>query len=412
MDNNVCILLSKSVKNKNLPLAGLLNKTLYLCKEEITMKNAIHEYLDYSDTEKKELWKTATFIFDTNVFLNLYRYSKKTRDIMFKAFEDLADRIWMPNHVAHEIMNNRCEVIVEANDRYEAINSDISSFVKRCKDGLRLADDEREIIDLKKYLDDWLKENQKKNQIVKNFSNDAVLEKLLSIFDGKVGASLSDEEIMRIKEEGAKRFEKQVPPGYKDYSKTKGTVENNAFGDLIVWKEILKYSSENKKDIIYVTNDKKEDWWYIVKGKTVGPRIELKKEFEKETSRRFHMYTMLNFIDIYDDSSDSKMEKITKNEIELFSRIILRRGTKQELKDYYDSLEDDESRRIAKTNFKIMRLEKKNTKRRNQVERIQSAHTDWAENEELSQLVKNNEFKIEKDSKQIEMLRQKINRMQ
>ena len=38
------------------------------------MKNAVKEYLNLTDNEKEELWKNATFVFDTNIFLNLYRF--------------------------------------------------------------------------------------------------------------------------------------------------------------------------------------------------------------------------------------------------------------------------------------------------------------------------------------------------
>ena len=374
------------------------------------MKNAIHEYLDLSNEEKKDLWDKATFVFDTNVFLNLYRYSKKTRETMFKAFADLKDRIWMPNHVAHEIMNNRCEVIAETCDRYDLINKEIENFITKCKEGLRLTDQDQEITDLQKYLTDWLKQNQKKNQLVKNFSDDAVLEQLLTVFDGKVGNALDEKTINEIKNEGEKRFEQQIPPGYKDYNtKTKGEKDNNAFGDLIVWKEILDFSAKNEKDIIYVTNDKKEDWWYSVKGKTVGPRIELKKEFGQETSRKFHMYTMSSFISLYDDSNDNKIEEKTKDEIELFSRVIRRLGSRQELKAYYDSLEDDDVRRIAKIKYKILKLEKKNEKRENAVLKIKISHPDWKQNEDLLQLIQNNEDKILHDKNEIKILQEKLN---
>ena len=42
-------------------------------KKEKVMKNAIREYLELKDEEKEELWNNAVFVFDTNVFLNLYR---------------------------------------------------------------------------------------------------------------------------------------------------------------------------------------------------------------------------------------------------------------------------------------------------------------------------------------------------
>ena len=40
------------------------------------MKKAIQEYIELKDIEKEALWNEAFFVFDTNVFLNLYRYSK------------------------------------------------------------------------------------------------------------------------------------------------------------------------------------------------------------------------------------------------------------------------------------------------------------------------------------------------
>lgn len=33
------------------------------------MRNAIQEYLSYSDDEKLDLWNHAVFVFDTNVLL-------------------------------------------------------------------------------------------------------------------------------------------------------------------------------------------------------------------------------------------------------------------------------------------------------------------------------------------------------
>ena len=71
------------------------------------MRNAIQEYLSYSDAEKLDLWNHATLVFDTNVLLNLYRYSDKTRKSLLAALNKLQARLWMPNHVAREFMKNR-----------------------------------------------------------------------------------------------------------------------------------------------------------------------------------------------------------------------------------------------------------------------------------------------------------------
>ena len=36
--------------------------------------------------------------------------------------------------------------------------------------------------------------------------------------------------------------------------------DNNAHGDLIIWKQIIKYAKERSAGIVYVTHDKKDDW--------------------------------------------------------------------------------------------------------------------------------------------------------
>ena len=58
------------------------------------MRNAIKEFIEPSDYEKHNLWENAIFVFDTNVLLNLYRYSAKTRKSLLDAFESFMDCIW------------------------------------------------------------------------------------------------------------------------------------------------------------------------------------------------------------------------------------------------------------------------------------------------------------------------------
>ena len=46
-----------------------------------------------------------------------------------------------------------------------------------------------------------------------------ILDKILTIFEGKVGAKLSQDEIDAIEKEGKERYEKSIPPGYMDDKK-------------------------------------------------------------------------------------------------------------------------------------------------------------------------------------------------
>lgn len=280
------------------------------------MRNAIKEFIEPSDYEKHNLWENAIFVFDTNVLLNLYRYSAKTRNSLLDAFESFKDRIWIPYQVAYEYMNKRCEVIYETVQRYEQFKKEIAAFTSKAIETLRLTQSDEEVSELKRYLFKWLDSNKDRNLLVLSAEQDEILNKILTIFEGRVGEKISDDELMAIKEEGKKRYEKSIPPGYKDDKKKKDKEDdNNAYGDLIIWKQIIKYAKATSRGIIYVTHDQKEDWWNIVKGKTIGPRIELRKEFVTETQQEFHMYSMHSFISTYNKMNNNLIDKSAVEEV-------------------------------------------------------------------------------------------------
>ena len=102
------------------------------------MRNAIQEYLNYTNEEKKELWNHATFVFDTNVYLNLYRYTGKTREQLLSALSELKDRLWMPNHVAREFMKNRIGIIWETNNQYSVLRTEADKYIELCRSSLKL----------------------------------------------------------------------------------------------------------------------------------------------------------------------------------------------------------------------------------------------------------------------------------
>lgn len=259
------------------------------------MKNAIKEYLDLSEAKKKTIWGKATFVFDTNILLNLYRYTENTRRALLDSIKKLNGRIWIPYQIAYEFMKDRPTVIFDTEHRYDELTDDGKSFIKKIQQNLRLPEDDSSLKDLHKKINDWISERKKNDLSVTHPSEDKLLNEILTLFEGKVGKKPNDEELKKIIDEGKERYAKKIPPGYKDNEKSKRE-DNSEYGDLLAWKETIAFSKENKTDIIYVTNDQKEDWWDIVHGKTLGPRVELKREFFEETSQIFLLYTMENFI--------------------------------------------------------------------------------------------------------------------
>lgn len=153
-----------------------------------------------------------------------------------------------------------------------------------------------------------------------------------------------------------------MPPGYGDSKKA-----NNKFGDLLIWKEIIAYAKSKKLDIIFVTHDQKDDWWNDVSGKTIGPRVELRKEFYEETGKMFHMYTMSSFLSFFTESNGKSIDKTTMDEVELFASVVRKKVSRAELNEYYASLEDNKEKAAAKLRFRITSLEHKNKKRRSNI---------------------------------------------
>lgn len=367
------------------------------------MKNAIKEYIELSNSEKNDLWSTATFIFDTNVFLNLYRYSNKTRNQLIESFEWLKTRIWMPYQVALEFCKDRYSVIDEANRRFDNIWSDADKLTDSWKKELRLDSNDSDIEELSQYLKEWITKKKDSNYLIFSATDDEVFSRLLDLFDGKVGKPFSNEEKLSIEKEGEKRYASKMPPGYKDSKKTE-----NKFGDLLVWKEIIEYAKSKKVDIIFVTHDQKEDWWNTSSGKTIGPRVELRKEFYEKTGKMFHMYTMSSFLSFFIENKGESIDKTTIDEVALFASVMRKKIPRTELKEYYESLEDNNEKAAAKLRFKIANLERKNKKRRQSIETLHKKASKGLLSVEEEIALQRNEENIIKDTLKIEQLNERL----
>ena len=375
------------------------------------MRNAIREYIELSDAEKKSLWDNATFIFDTNVFLNLYRYSKKTRDALLDAMTQLDGRIWMPYQVAFEFMQRRPEIIFETIDRYSKLKQENEKFLRMCSDMLRVKTDDCEYIELQKYIDQWLDANKERNLLVMNVAEDSILDKILQLFEGKVGVDFSENEKADLVKEGANRYAKEIPPGYMDAQKAKAGDDNNAYGDLFVWKQILKFSKDNNRDIIFVTHDQKKDWWNIVHGKTIGPRVELRKEFYDNATQQFHMYSMDGFIAHFDNGVSGTVDKSVVDEVKSYSELPIGMHIIANALDDYTALlrVEVDSVSISELSIAISELEQKNMRRKVNLEGTNRNYQGKKMPGKVRQMVANLEKNIAEDEELIQRLKTKKN---
>jgi hypothetical protein len=126
-------------------------------------------------------------------------------------------------------------------------------------------------------------------------SDDEIREKIDALFvdEGQVGPKPSDEHLAERLATVNKRYEEEVPPGFKDASKKEGRE-----GDLLVWYEILAYANKSDRPMLFVTSDTKEDWYERESGKTAGPRRELRIEMMKKTAHPYHQVSLNRFLEL------------------------------------------------------------------------------------------------------------------
>jgi hypothetical protein len=287
------------------------------------MKNTFKEYHQFSENEYKTLWDNCIFVFDTNTLLNMYRYSRETVNAYFDLLSSLKmnNRIWIPYQVGYEFYENRIGVINEYEKSYE----EVLGILGKAKREIETKYKDHPFLDFSKIKVKMEKSLEGIESIIKDaqgnhpkwLEKDDVLDKITEIFDGNVGSPYDEKRINEIKEDGRKRYEKKIPPGFKDNS---DKPDNKKYGDLILWYQIIDKAKESKKPIVFISGDVKEDWWLQNKGKRIMPLPQLKKEMYEKAEIDFHIYTADKFLEIHRNSVN-KINDDTINEVKNVRRL-------------------------------------------------------------------------------------------
>ncbi len=270
-----------------------------------------------TNEEFSELWKNCIFAVDANVLLNLYRYSDATRKELEKALETVKDRLFIPYQAAKEFLKNRLSVTAGQANEYPKATKSINDLLNMLstKDRHPFLPDS-ELPKLKEYCEQLVELlNNQKNILLSKLTNDEILDFIGNTFNGKTGKPFDAEKMNQIEKDGADRYQREIPPGYKDFKKDSTDDSYRKYGDLIVWYQIIEYAKSQNKPLIFITDDKKEDWWLEQSGKTIGPRPEIISEFNLETEQRFWMYTVEKFIKESAKTSDTTVSDEIINEI-------------------------------------------------------------------------------------------------
>jgi PIN like domain len=287
------------------------------CRKRITnwpVKDQFPGYFQLPEATIKKIWKEGVFSFDANFLLNFYRYSKETRAEVFKIVGAINDRVWVSHQATLEFLRNRLDVIAEQDKTYDAARKDLKDLESRFKTSSRhpfvgeglLKQMSALFTKLDKELED------RKNEFTKLGESDDIQDDLVKLLDGKVGSPFPEKRLNEIFQEGEKRYKDKIPPGFKDQVKDG---EKRKFGDLVLWFQLIDKAATEKKPVIFITDDAKEDWWWKSGNKTIGPRPELVEEIKAKAGVDFYIYSSDRFMQFAHKYLNQTVEKSAIEEV-------------------------------------------------------------------------------------------------
>lgn len=259
--------------------------------------------------------KEALIVFDTNVLINFYDWGATTRKNQFERLRKVQDRCWIPFHVALEFHRSRPNRVESALKHHRDLIKKVTTGI----DDLATSIAARDVFNKNPETDKLLKEFREAggalvdhaNQAIKDLpqtsNEDPVNDFLAELFEGRVGSPpLSQDAIEEINKRGKRRYESNHPPGVTDSNKDgqkymdREIMYSGMYGDLYIWMQVLDFLPKvaEKKHLIFVTDERKADWW--AKGETGQfnpvPAPELSQELAlKAPGWQLSMYSSPDF---------------------------------------------------------------------------------------------------------------------
>jgi hypothetical protein len=238
------------------------------------MRTRFPGYYTPTQAQFDEMWQQGLIVPDANILLHLLRYGRDTRDQVLEAFRAFQSRIWVPHQVGFEFLRRWRDVDSESRDAFEKLKSSIR---KEGVDMSKLFDSvtRQQVIDV-------TAERAKIAEFVESLCTsidqaatkhpsleeaEKIVEEVSALIGDAVGAAPDKDKRAGWIREGQIRFDAKIPPGYKDGADKPG---EEKFGDYMIWEEMIAISTERGLPIIFISDDRKEDWALIKQGRDTG----------------------------------------------------------------------------------------------------------------------------------------------
>lgn len=252
---------------------------------------------------------SALISLDANVLLGLYRFPDDVGTDLLDALFDLRDRVFVSDQALTEFWRNRTSALADRGRARKEVESRLAASHRAVQEAVsgwakKVAVDESDLAQTLDLVDQQFEllhaaVADVHSDDVENYpspSKDPIVARLALLLDGRVGPALDPEAYAAAVDEGTKRHGQGVPPGYKENAKDKAHLKEGVAGDYLVWLQSVQEAERCNLDLLIVTADAKEDWYWRLRETLIGPRQELAKEFWDLTGRQLFMLNPLEFL--------------------------------------------------------------------------------------------------------------------
>ena len=279
------------------------------------MKSKFPAYHRIHRDDLLERFDDCIFMFDACALLDIYRMKKEVTDDVFKVMEHLKDQIRIPYHVAEEYFDNIHEVLNKQISNIRSSRADFNKFIQSLEAKRSQPYISKKTTDLLGKLKLQVEKDfkQQEEYVKEQLIHGEYQNRMNDLLEGKVLEPFTKEEIAEIEKEGEQRRENKIPPGYKDANKS-----SNRCGDLINWKEILRFAKESGKCIVLVSSEQKEDWVLREQGCIICLRYELLAEFYEAVGNHeqlIHFLSLDLFLELAREKDAQVVSEATVNEV-------------------------------------------------------------------------------------------------
>ena len=247
---------------------------------------------------------------DTNVFLRIYDYSPEFAEFAINCLSAVRDNLYLTYTSSLEYNKHYQGKYASAKTKIENYNKRLDEITEKYKEDVSKEFERIEqyhfpdmqelkilaiekVTELKKLFNDYYDNHELLVAVNEQYLEQDPIKGFVDSMFERVLLPYSVERLYELCDEGKKRFKKGTPPGFKD--KEKDGVRQ--YSDFLLWNEIIEYSAHHHKDIVFVTDDVKADWWDTVTsddGSTVKIfHPKLVEEFERKTGQKIIALTSM-----------------------------------------------------------------------------------------------------------------------